>query len=758
MKRSLIAALIALAFAHSAYGFEPFKIQDIRVEGIQRTDAGTVFSYLPVQVGDEMTPEKATAAVQQLFGTGFFKDVQIEAENGVLIIVVQERPAISSIDVRGSKEFDKKKLLEILKQTGLQEGRIFDRAVLERAKQDLKNQYISRGKYGVDVQTTVNPLERNRVAVNFNISEGKVAKIREINIVGNKVFKDDELLDLLVLRTPGLMTWYTKNDQYSRQKLGADQETLRSFYLNQGYLEFNVESTQVSISPDKRDVFITVNVAEGEKYTVTDVKLAGDLLLPEEEYRKLIKLKKGDVFSREKLTESTKLMTDRLANDGYAFAQVNAVPEIDREKREVAFTLFIDPGRRVYVRRINISGNTNTRDEVIRREFRQMEGAWYSQEKINRSKTRVDRLGYFTDVNVETPAVAGTSDQVDVNMGLKERPTGAVTFGVGVSSIERLILSGSISQQNAFGSGNALSLNVQTGRITRNIALSFTNPYYTDDGVSRGFDVYSRRFNPAILQNTNFAQYTTNTDGAGVRYGIPISELDTINFGFAYEQTRITLFENSPQRFRDFVDAFGSNNGALITTLGWSRDGRDSTITPRRGLFQRVLGEVAPPGLDIKYYKLTYQLQQYYPITRETTLQLGATFGFADGLGGKPLPFYKNFYAGGVNSVRGFGTFSIGPRDERGFAIGGSHTILGNIEYYFPFPGADKDNSLRLSTFIDAGMVDNSFTFNQLRYSTGVALNWFSPVGPLKLSIGFPIRKFEGDRTQRIQFTLGTLF
>ncbi|MBI1397874.1 MAG: outer membrane protein assembly factor BamA [Betaproteobacteria bacterium] len=755
MKRLLLAVLFLLAYVPAAYSFEPFKIQDIRVEGIQRTDAGTIFGYLPVKVGDVMTPEKATASIKLLFGTGFFKDVQLEDDNGVLVVVVQERPAIASIDIRGSKEFDKKKLLEIFRSVGLQEGRIFDQSLLERAKQDLKNQYISRGKYGVEVETTVNPLERNRVALNFNILEGAVAKIRAINIVGNHVFSDDDLLDLMVLRTPGMMTWYTKNDQYSRQKLAADLETIRSFYLNQGYLNFTIDSTQVSLSPDRANVFITINVTEGEKYTVSKISLAGDFPVPEDQLRALIKLKPGDVFDRQKLTESTKLISDRLGDDGYAFAQVNPVPDIDKKKREVAFTIYVDPGRRVYVRRINIAGNTTTKDEVIRREFRQMEGAWYSQSKINRSKVRVDRLGYFSDVNVETPPVPGSPDQVDIDMTVKERPTGSISFGAGVSSVEKLILSASISQNNVFGTGNALSLGLQTGRINRMINLSYTNPYWTDDGVSRGFDLYSRRFNPSSL---NLSTYATNTDGLGIRFGIPVSELDTISTGLSVESTDIEVFSATPQRFRDFVTQYGSVNVGVIGTLGFSRDGRDSTITPTSGPYQRVQTEIALPGGDLRYYRLTYLGQRFWPIGRNGTLQISGTVGYAAGYEGNPLPFFKNFYAGGVNSVRGFYTFGIGPRDEYGLAIGAPRQLLGNVEYYFPFPGADKDRSLRLSAFVDAGMVDNTYNFGVLRYSTGFALNWFSPVGPLKLSFGVPLKKEPTDRLQRIQFTLGTIF
>ena len=755
MKRYLVAVLVLLARAQSAWGFEPFQIQDIRVEGIQRTEAGTIFGYLPVRVGDTLTTDKATAAVRLLYGTGFFKDVQLENDNGVLVVVVQERPAIAAIDVRGSKEFEKKKLLEIFRSVGLQEGRIFDRVVLERAKQDLKNQYVSRGKYNVELKTTVNPLERNRVAINFNIVEGGVTKIAAVNLVGNKVFSDKELLDLMSLREPGAMTWYTRNDQYSRQKLSADLETLRSFYLNQGYLEARIESTQVSLTPDRKRVFITVNITEGERFTVSGVKLAGDYPVPEAELAALIKVAPGDVFSRERLTESTKRMVDRLANDGYAFAQVNPVPEVDRVKRTVAFTLFVDPGRRVYVRRINIGGNTSTRDEVIRREFRQMEGAWYSQEKINRSKVRVDRLGYFSEVNIETPAVQGSLDQVDLNMNVKERPTGSVSFGAGFSSVEKIILSAQISQQNAFGTGNAVALALQTGRINRVINLSYTNPYWTDDGVSRGFDLYSRRFNPSVLR---LATYATNTDGFGVRYGIPISELDTINLGLAAESTDIEIFSATPKRFRDFVSQYGSVNVGIVGTVGFARDGRDSTIAPTSGPFQRVQAELALPGGDLRYYRLTYSGQRWWPITRNSTFQAGFTFGYADGYQGNVLPFYKNFYAGGVNSVRGFYTFGIGPRDEFNLAVGAPRQILGNLEYYFPFPGADKDKSLRLSAFVDAGMVDNSYDFGLLRYSAGFGLNWFSPVGPLKLSFGVPLRKEPTDRTQRIQFQLGTIF
>ena len=469
MKKKIIPGLFAALFSASCFAFQPFVVKDIRVEGIQRTEAGTVFSYLPVKVGETMTDEKAAQAIKALFATGFFKDVRIEVENDVIVVVLEERPAIAQVDFVGIKEFDKDALKKGLKEIGLAESRIFDRSMLERAEQELKRQYLSRGLYAVNITTTVTPLERNRVGINFAVDEGEVSKIRQINIVGTQAFKEKDLLDVFALRTPNWISWYTKNDQYSKQKLSADLETLKSYYHDRGYIEFDVESTQVSISPDKKDIYITINVKEGEKFTVSAVKLAGELTLPEDELRKLVRIKPGEVFSREKLTETTKLINEKLGNDGFAFSNVNAAPEIDKDKKLVAFTIFIDPGRRVYVRRINVSGNTKTRDEVIRREARQMEGAWYDGEKINKTRTRVDRLGYFEEVNIETPAVPGTTDQVDVNMNVKEKPTGNVMLGAGFSSSEKFVVSGSVSQNNIFGSGKHLSVNRQFRQGQQNL-------------------------------------------------------------------------------------------------------------------------------------------------------------------------------------------------------------------------------------------------------------------------------------------------
>lgn len=766
MKKKLISGLLVALFASSgALAFDPFTVKDIRVEGIQRTEAGTVFSYLPVKVGETFDEDKAAQAIRALFATGFFKDVRIEVDNDVLVVIVDERPAIASIDFTGIKEFDKEQLKKGLKEVGLAESRIFDRALLEKAEQELKRQYLSRAKYSVEIKTTVTPLERNRVAINFTVDEGEVAKIRQINIIGAKAFKEKELLNLFVLRTPGLLTWYTKNDQYSRQKLQGDLETLRSYYLNQGYLEFNVESTQVQITPDKHDIYLTVNINEGEKYTVSSVKLAGDLLLPEDELRKLVQLKPGDTFSREKLTDTTKSISDRLGNEGYAFANVNAAPELDKEKREVAFTIYVDPGKRVYVRRLNVTGNTRTRDEVIRREARQMESAWYDGEKINKTRTRVDRLGYFDEVTVETPAVAGSTDEVDVNVNVKEKPTGNLLLGAGYSSTEKVVLSGAISQNNIFGSGNSLGLQVNTSKLNRTISVSYTEPYYTIDGVSRGFDVYQRNVDPTSL---SIGAYKSKSYGGGVRYGFPIAEDDAISLGVSYDLTTLEVFRNdstfgtSPQRYLDFVDEFGDTARTLLGSVGWSRDRRDSLIYPTTGTLQRVNGEVGVPGGNMRYYRLQYQYQRFWPLTRTLTLMTNTDLGYGNGYGGRPLPFFKNFFAGGIGSVRGYQASSIGPRDAvTDDAVGGNRRAIGNMELLFPFPGSGTDKSLRLGWFVDAGSVwaqGEKMSFSDLRFSTGLSLSWSSPLGPLKFSIGQPFKKQSEDKIQRFQFQLGTIF
>lgn len=759
MNKKICAVLVAGLLSASAYAFEPFAIRDIRVEGIQRTEAGTVFTYLPVKVGDTLTEEKASQAIKALFATGFFKDVRVEIEGDVLVVILQERPAIAKIDFVGMKEFEKDQILKAMKEMGIADTQIFDRALLDKAEQELKRQYLTKGKYGVQITTTVTPLERNRIAINFNINEGDSAKIKAINIVGAQSFPEDDLLKLFELTTPGWLTWYTKNDQYSRQKLSADIEKLRSHYMNRGYLEFAVDSTQVSISPDKQDIYITINITEGERYQISSIKLAGDLILSEEEIRRLVPLKPGQVFSREALNDTTKKITDRLSDQGYAFANVNASPELDKENKQVAFTIFVDPGKRVYVRRINVTGNTRTRDEVIRREMRQMEGGWYNAEKVTLSKQRVDKLGYFSDVTVETPPVPGTADQVDVNLNVTEKPTGNVMLGAGFSQSEKVMLSGAISQNNIFGSGKHLSVGVNTSKINRNISLSFTDPYFTIDGISQGFDLYHRTVNPTTL---DVGQYKTASTGAGIRFGFPISEKESIGVGLTLDHTKTTVYSDSPQRYIDFVNKYGNSNLSLPLTANWTSDGKDSYIFPTTGVYQRAGVEVAMPGGDLKYWKLNYQYQQFFPLSKSFTLMINGDVGIGGGYGGQDgLPFYKNYYVGGINSVRGYAAASLGPvdgkyPDER---LGGNRKVVGNAELLWGLPGYDK--SLRLGWFVDAGQAfgkGEKVSLNALRASTGFSLAWVSPVGPLKFSIAAPLNEKTGDDTETFQFQLGSTF
>jgi outer membrane protein insertion porin family len=757
-KRFLVAlacGLLSAAGAARAQLVSPFVVRDIRVEGVQRTEPGTVFSYLPVKVGDTLTEERAQQAVRALYATGFFKDVRLEVENGVLVVLVEERPAVAQIDFSGVSEFQPDVLKRVLRDQGLGEGRTFDRSVLEGAEQELKRQYLSRGKYAAEVQTTVTPLERNRVAISFAVTEGDVARIKSINIVGANAFPEPELLDLFTLRTAGWLTWYTKLDQYSRQRLTGDLETLRSHYQNQGYLDFNVESTQVSITPDRKDIYITVNLSEGGKYTVSDVQLAGQTLVPREELEKLIQLKPGDVFSRQKLTLTTKAITDRLGNDGYAFANTNAVPQVDKDQRTVAFTILVDPGRRVYVRRINVAGNTKTRDEVVRREMRQLEGAYYDSSKIQLSRRRIDRTQYFKEVNVETAPIEGSPDQVDVNYTVEEKPTGALLVGAGFSSVDRLILSASITQSNAFGNGKFLSLEINSGTVNRTYSLSYMDPYYTVDGVSRGFDMYRRDVDASSL---SIGAYATKAIGGGVKFGYPLSERDSLSFGMSAEQVRLETFSSSPFAYRDFVASFGNAYTYGALQGGWARDSRDSLIMTTQGSVMRATTEFA--GGDLQYYRLGYNQQYYHPLSRKLTLFLSGDLGVAGGLGGKPLPFFKNFYAGGPGSVRGYRPYSLGPQDPQGNALGGNRRLVASAEILFPVPGADQDKSLRMAAFIDGGQVygrDEKVSLSELRFSAGIALSWASPFGPLRISLGNPLNEKKGiDRAQRLQLTIGT--
>jgi outer membrane protein insertion porin family len=769
-RRSLIGAAVLALCAGQAYAVAPFVVKDIRVEGIQRTEAGTVFSYLPVRVGETFDDDKGTAAIKALYATGFFKDVRLEEENGVLVVLVEERPAISSVDFTGTKEFEKDMLVKALKEIGVGETKIFDKASVDRAEQELKRQYLSHGLYGVKITTTVTPIERNRVTIMFNVDEGDAAKIKGINIVGNKAFSDKQLRELLQLTTSGWFTWYSKADQYSKQKLTGDLEGIKSWYLNHGYLEATVESTQVAITPDKKDIYLTININEGEKYTVSGVKLEGEAFGREDELKQLILLRPGQTYSGELQEASNKRISDRLASFGYAFANVTANPEINREKREVAFTFLVDPGKRAYVRHMTISGNTITRDEVIRREFRQFESSWYDPTRVKLSRDRVDRLGYFKDVTVEIPESQGTTDQVDVNIAVTERPTGNFQIGGAFSQAEKFTFTASITQANFAGSGNTVGVELNTSKYNRTLSFAQTNPYFTDEGISRAFQLYLRTSRPPAL---NIGSYTVRQMGGNLTFGVPFSETDTVYFGAGLERTKLETDDSSPTLYKEFVKQNASDARTKITgvgtattdaiplTVAWGRDSRDSAVTPTRGRYQRANLEVDLVG-DAKYYRAIYEHQWYRPLTRWMTLALKGELDIGGGLQGHAYPVFKNFYGGGIGSVRGYESSSLGLVDPFTLdALGGARRVIGNAELQFPFPGSGADKSLRWFTFADTGQVyqeGQRIRLDQLRYSAGIGLSWISPVGPLKLSYAKPLNAKPGDRLERFQFQMGTGF
>ena len=763
--KKIIAVLICCALlVVPAYAMEAFVVRDIRVVGLQRISAGTVFNYLPIKVGDTVTEDSARDAIKALFKTGFFKDVRLDHSGNTLIVTIVERPSIDSIKIVGAKVLDKDTLKKGLKEVGLAEGRVLDSSVLDRTEQELKRQYFSRGYYAVKVKTKVTPLPRNRVAIKIDVSEGRVAKIQQINIVGNHSFPDKELLDNFKLSTPTLFSFLTKNDQYSQQQLAGDLESLRSFYQNRGFLEFNIDSTEVSITPDKQQIYITVNITEGKRFHVSGYKLAGNLILPEKELKSLIDIKPGDVFSREAVTNSSKRISDRLGDNGYAFANVNAIPKVDHKNDTVAFTFFVDPGPRVYVRRINFFGNNSTDDDVLRREMRQYEGAWFSASKIKRSRERLERLGLFDDVNIETPMVPGTSDQVDVDVTVKERLVNNFMAGIGYSDVDGILLNANVTFKNLFGTGKQLSTSIDTSSFDKHIDVSYLNPYYTIDGVSRSISVYQERINASAA---NIASYNSNTTGAGVLYGIPISENRTVSIGLAFERVALTVNTGSALVAQNFVSAYGDDNNVVKGTLGWSRDTLDNPIFPTKGTFERINTEAAIPGSDLEYYLVTLEAGAYQPLGKRYTLKFRGEYDFGNGYANtQDLPFYKNFYAGGSSTVRGFSAESLGPKDLGGpnptLPIGGNRRILANAEFLFPVPGTTHESkSMRLSLLADAGMVygpNDALDLGQMRYSAGIAFNWYSPVGPLSLSFGVPLNKKPGDNTQAVQFTLGTAF
>lgn len=762
---SLAAALLLLC---SGWATAEFRIADIRVEGLQRIAAGTVFTYLPVQIDDLVADDVTAGVIRSLYATGFFDDVKVERDGNVLVIWVRERPAVAQVEIIGNKSIKTEDLKEGLKEIGLAEGRVFNRSVLDRIEQELRRQYFAAGKYGVNVESTVSPLERNRVAVRIEVTEGMTARLKQINIIGNQAFKEKTLLKQFKLGDTTWHSFYSKNDQYSKEKLAGDLEALRSFYLDRGYIKFQITSTQVTISPDKNDIYVTIGIDEGEVYQVSDIRLAGDPSVPAEPLFPLIHLQRDTVFSRKTASESAERISELLGNEGYAFANVNTVPEIDEENNTVAVTFFVDPGKRVYVRRVNMQGNTRTRDEVLRREMRQLESAWFSADLVRRSRERLQRLGFFEDVNIETPAVPGAPDLVDVDVTVKEKPSGNLLAGVGYSQSQGILFNTSVSQNNFLGTGKRVSFAFNTSRSDQLYRLAYTNPYYTVDGISRGFDLTYR--------TTDFdqyigADYTTDVGLAEVNFGLPISDTSRAGFAARYQYTRFFAGEYSPLA-QDFVTNNGDEFNDVFLSANYTKDSRDSAIFPTKGTMQRLFGEFSVPGSDLQYYRLNYRGQQYVPLTQRFIFALRADVGYGAGYGDTDaMPFFNNFYAGGPGSVRGFKANTLGPREttDEDDPVGGNFKLAGSVELFAPPPvGGKFEKTLRLGAFFDFGNVwwtedsdlvePTSLDLGDLRYSAGLSLAWLSPVGALTLSLAYPINSTDADETQVFQFSFGQNF
>jgi len=729
----LLASLVLLVGVplKSLHAAEPFVVKDIRVEGLQRVEPGTVFSYLPVQVGERFTSEKAADSIKALYATGFFRDVQIQAQGDVLIVIVEERPTISRIEFTGMKEFDPEVVRKSLRTVGVADARFYDKALIDKAF--------------------------------FNIDEGPSAKIKDINFIGNKAFSESTLRGEMQLQTGGWLSWYSKNDLYSKQKLTADLETIRSYYLNRGYLEFVIESTQVSITPDKKDIYLTISIREGNKFTMKNISLAGELLGKEKEFQSLLTVKSGQTFSSAKLAESTKAISEKLGSYGYAFAVINPQPDIRRDLSEVDITLVVDAGRRVYVRKVE-----KTRDLVIRREMRQFESSWFDSEKIRLSKERINRTGYVKDSEITTADVPGSPDQVDVNVKVEEKPTGAISLGAGFSSTEKLILSAGINQENAFGTGTSIGLNFALGKVNQSLAISQYDPYFTENGISRYTDLFYRLSKP--LYYVGDTEYQIKSVGTNLKFGVPYTEVDRVFFGSGFEMYEINVTTNTPQPYQDYANAWGVTTppgGRVQTynipaTVGWARDGRDSALIPSKGSLQRLSGEVGTPLGNLLFYQLNAQYQLYHSFSKGNILSFNGEIGYGEGYGSKPFPITKNYFVGGIGSVRGYAPGSLGPQyynttTGTWLPTGGQSKIVTNVEYTFPVPGSGVDKTLRLFGFVDGG---NTFqTINLvLRYSYGVGLSWISPLGPLKFSYGIPINAQANDNIQRLQFQVGTAF
>ena len=760
MKRLLlkICLLSVVLWAGVVGAVESFTVSDIRVQGLQRISEGTIFNYMPIEIGDELDDARSGEIISTLYKTGFFKDIELLRDGDALIVKVLERPSIASISITGNSEISSEDLETGMENAGLTKGRILDVSLLDRIELDLQQQYVIRGFYAVEIETEVTPTGENQVDVTINIQEGEVALIRQVNIIGASAFDEDDLLDEFELGIPAFYSIFSSRDQYSKQKLAADIETLKSFYLDRGYINFNVVSTQVSITPEKKSVFITLNIDEGEQFTISSIELAGDLIVPEAELKGLIKVEPGDIFSRRKVNAISSAIGDRLGNEGYAFANVNAIPEIDAEGKQVSLIYFIDPGKRVYVRRINISGNEKTDDEVIRREFRQMEGAWLSTTKLNRSQVRVQRLGYLDQVTLETPLVPGISDQVDVNMSVNERPSGSLMLGIGYSGGDGMLLNASVSQDNFLGSGERISAEVNTSKANKVYSFSHTNPYYTLNGVSRSIRLSYRQTDSSRLRTAN---YIADVWGGSVTFGIPMSEYDTVRIGVGYDNTVIKTNSRTPQSYLDFLQKNTDSFDVFKLSLSWSHDTRDRTVFATEGFVQTLSTDIAFPNSKLNFYKAASRSRWFYPLTKRMTTSIEAEINYGDSYGETTeLPFFERFYAGGAQSVRGYRASSLGPK-ENNRALGGDFRVVGSAELIFVPPFTEESSTVRMSLFWDVGNVfDDIGYYNsaELRQSVGASLIWLSPIGPLSFSLSNPLNDKPGDSTESFQFTLGSFF
>jgi len=755
--RYFFIVLVFIGLVHTASAFESFEVKDIKLEGLQRISVGTVFNYLPIKPGDKIDKSEIKNAIRVLFKTGFFKDIQIEREGDVLVVFVAERPAINKVTIEGYDAISKDQFDEAFKQIGLVKGRVYNRSILEGLQRELQRQYYSLGKYNIKIDVQQTQLERNRVDITVKISEGESAEIYSVNVIGNKKFSDEELIKYLSLAEP---SFFGSRNNYQKQQLAADLEKLKSFYLDSGFLNFNIDSTQVSLGPEKESVYITINIKEGERFTVRDVKLAGDLILPKKELADLISVKEGDVFSRRKVIDSTKRLSDRLAEKGYAFANVNMVPDVDKDSRTLAVTFFVDPGRRIYVRRVNIAGNLKTQDKVIRRELRQLEGDWLSTKHVARSKTRLDRLGFFGDVNVQTVRVPGATDQVNLNYNVTEKPTGSLQAGVGYSDSQGAVVNLSVTQDNFVGTGQRIGIAIDNSSVTKQYSFNFTDPYYTEDGVSRSISVSYRQVD---AEEADISNYSTDSYGASLSYGVPLSEYTNYRWGVKFDSTEITTGATAAQNIVDFVTINGPVNDTFQLFGSWAYDSRNRRIFATNGSLTSLRGEITVPGSDLEYYKVDFRHLSYFPLGSSVTLAANLNLGYGAAFGDiSGYPPYKNYFAGGSSSVRGYDANSIGPKDLlTNDPLGGTVKIVGNMDLILPNPFAEQGGSTRVSLFLDAGSVftdASAIDSSDFRYTAGLAFIWITPVGAMRFNFSEILNEQVGDSTRSFQFSLGSPF